>query len=108
MAQMVMRNRLLQRHGSERRTAVRPPAQHAADAALIELFTWKAAAVARRPMPGWRARDSSSKAILLAWHVDYWNDLGWPDLLSQPAFSERAETAGRAFRRRGVYAAIHA
>jgi hypothetical protein len=33
VAQMVMRNRLLQRHGSERRTAVRRQQRHAADAA---------------------------------------------------------------------------
>lgn len=28
-------------------------------------------------------------AVLLAFHVDYWNQLGWPDRFSQPAFSQR-------------------
>jgi hypothetical protein len=32
-------------------------------------------------------------AVLLAWHVDYWNQLGWPDRFSQQAFSERQRQA---------------
>lgn len=28
-------------------------------------------------------------AILLAFHVDYWNALGWPDRFSRPQYSER-------------------
>ena len=32
---------------------------------------------------------SPQTAVLLAFHVDYWNRLGWPDRFSQPAFSER-------------------
>ena len=28
-------------------------------------------------------------AILLAYHVDYWNQLGWPDRFSRPQYSER-------------------
>jgi hypothetical protein len=36
------------------------------------------------------------QAIPLAWHVDYWNQLGWPDRFSQPGFSERQRrVAGR-------------
>ncbi|HWA13503.1 MAG TPA: DUF1223 domain-containing protein [Burkholderiales bacterium] len=30
-----------------------------------------------------------AQAIPLAFHVDYWNTLGWPDRFSQAAFSER-------------------
>jgi hypothetical protein len=32
-------------------------------------------------------------AVLLAFHVDYWNQLGWPDPFSQPAFSARQRQA---------------
>lgn len=32
---------------------------------------------------------STQNAILLAYHVDYWNQLGWPDRFSRPQFSER-------------------
>jgi hypothetical protein len=32
-------------------------------------------------------------AVLLAFHVDYWNNLGWPDLFSKPAYSARQREA---------------
>lgn len=28
----------------------------------------------------------------MAFHVDYWNDLGWPDRFAAPAFSQRQRT----------------
>jgi hypothetical protein len=40
---------------------------------------------------------TADRAVLLAFHVDYWNQLGWPDRFSQPAFSARQrEVAARA------------
>ena len=42
---------------------------------------------------------SPDRAVLLAFHVDYWNQLGWPDRFSQAAFSARQrEVAARASR----------
>ena len=36
-------------------------------------------------------------AVLLAFHVDYWNQLGWPDRFSRPTFSDRQrDVAARA------------
>ena len=32
---------------------------------------------------------SAGNAVLLAYHVDYWNQLGWPDRFSRPQFSDR-------------------
>src|SRR5258708_21664714 len=32
---------------------------------------------------------SPETAVLLAFHVDYWNQLGWPDRFSRPQFSDR-------------------
>jgi hypothetical protein len=32
---------------------------------------------------------TSREVVPLAFHVDYWNQLGWPDRFSQPRFSER-------------------
>lgn len=32
---------------------------------------------------------SAENAILLAYHVDYWNQLGWPDRFSRSQFSDR-------------------
>ena len=40
---------------------------------------------------------SADRAVLLAFHVDYWNQLGWPDRFSKPAYSARQrEVAQRA------------
>jgi len=40
---------------------------------------------------------SSQNAVLLAFHVDYWNQLGWPDRFSQRQYSQRQrEVASRA------------
>src|SRR3954469_19634860 len=32
---------------------------------------------------------SPESAVLLAFHVDYWNELGWPDRFSRSQFSDR-------------------
>jgi hypothetical protein len=42
-------------------------------------------------------------AILLAFHVDYWNRLGWPDRFSQARFSERQQAIAARNRSRLVY-----
>jgi hypothetical protein len=40
---------------------------------------------------------SADIAVLLAFHVDYWNQLGWPDRFSRAAFSDRQrDVAARA------------
>lgn len=62
---------------------------------VIELFTSEGCSSCP-PADAWLARQDPNKAILLAWHVDYWNYLGWDDPLSQPAFSQRQiQQAGR-------------
>jgi len=42
-------------------------------------------------------------AILLAFHVDYWNRLGWPDRFSQARFSARQQAIAARNRSRLVY-----
>ena len=39
----------------------------------------------------------------LAFHVDYWNRLGWADTFSDAAFSRRQEQYAKSFRRDGLY-----
>jgi len=43
------------------------------------------------------------RAVPLAFHVDYWNYLGWPDPYSKPAFTARQRFAAANNRRRTIY-----
>jgi hypothetical protein len=74
---------------------------------LVELFTSEGcsscppadAALARllaHPPAG-------TRVVALGEHVDYWNDLGWPDRFSTPAFTRRQVTYARRFRLTGPY-----
>ena len=36
-----------------------------------------------------------ARVVTLAFHVDYWNDLGWPDPFAKAQFSERQRMASR-------------
>lgn len=38
---------------------------------------------------------SAENAVLLAYHVDYWNQLGWPDRFSRPQFSDRQRAVAK-------------
>ena len=39
----------------------------------------------------------------LAFHVDYWDELGWPDRFASPDFTARQGAYARALRARGLY-----
>jgi hypothetical protein len=39
----------------------------------------------------------------LAWHVDYWNNLGWTDPFSQKEFSERQRGYAKAFAEKNLW-----
>jgi hypothetical protein len=43
-----------------------------------------------------RARASGAPVYALSFHVDYWNDLGWPDPFSQGLFTQRQQAYARA------------
>jgi hypothetical protein len=43
------------------------------------------------------------EAVVLAFHVDYWNHLGWTDPFSSPQASQRQRQYAAAFRSRSVY-----
>ena len=60
---------------------------------VIELYTSEGCSSCP-PADRWfsgLAKDGVSlqHAVLLAYHVDYWNSLGWPDRFSKPQFSDR-------------------
>ncbi len=64
-------------------------ARAAASPVVIELFTSQGCSSCPPAdrLLGELARDPS--VVALAWHVDYWNHLGWPDPFATPLGSER-------------------
>lgn len=39
----------------------------------------------------------------IAFHVDYWNELGWVDRFSRPEYSQRQRSYARYYQRRSIY-----
>ena len=51
-----------------------------------------------------KIRSENNKDVyILSFHVDYWNRLGWKDVFSQAAFSERQQLYASHFSLEGVY-----
>lgn len=46
---------------------------------------------------------SADRLVVLGFHVDYWNDLGWPDPFAHKAYSERQREGSRRNGARFVY-----
>ncbi|MCG5436749.1 DUF1223 domain-containing protein [Micromonospora foliorum] len=49
------------------------------------------------------ARERGQNVFALGFHVDYWDDLGWPDQFADAAYTARQEAYARAFGTRGLY-----
>jgi hypothetical protein len=68
-------------------------------ATVLELYTSEgcnSCPPADRWLSRLREQGPEKKVLPLAFHVDYWNDLGWVDRFSQPVFSARQrQVAGR-------------
>ncbi|MEO1237431.1 MAG: DUF1223 domain-containing protein, partial [Planctomycetota bacterium] len=82
-----------------------PIPTHREPFALVELFTSEgchscppAEAVLNRMNR--QARADGTRVFTLAFHVDYWNRLGWVDPFSDAAYTERQRGYGRDFRLR--------
>jgi hypothetical protein len=75
--------------------------------ALLELYTSEGCNSCP-PTDRWvselpRRGFTSDRVVTLAFHVDYWNYLGWPDPFSRAQFSERQRMASLRNRARVVY-----
>lgn len=79
----------------------------AAGPLVIELFTSQGCSScppADRLLDQLAARGSGDPELApLAFHVDYWDDLGWPDPFASPAWTERQRQYAAALRDRSVY-----
>ena len=70
---------------------------------VVELFTAQGCSTcppADELIAGLADRDD---VLVLSWHVDYWDYLGWPDSLADPAHTKRQEGYAAAAGERGVY-----
>jgi hypothetical protein len=68
---------------------------------LIELFTSEGCSSCP-PADKWLSKfrsnpDLWSRVVPVAFHVDYWNNLGWMDRFSRPEFTERQRGYGAAW-----------
>lgn len=72
---------------------------------LIELYTSEGCSSCP-PADQWLSRELRSgehRANWLAFHVDYWDELGWPDRFASPRHTERQRRRVNAVRQSAVY-----
>ncbi|MFW5750815.1 MAG: DUF1223 domain-containing protein [Planctomycetota bacterium] len=51
---------------------------------------------------GGKAREQNAPVYCLAWHVDYWDQLGWKDAYADPAYVKRQKRYSETLRLRGL------
>jgi hypothetical protein len=76
-------------------------------ASLVELFTSEGCSSCP-PADAWIGRLKNSpelwkQVVPVVFHVDYWDNLGWPDRFASPANSERQRRYAAAWHNDGVY-----
>jgi hypothetical protein len=79
------------------------PPQPAAHPVVVELFTSQGCSScppAEEVLSDLGAEDG---VIAIAWHVDYWDDLGWPDPFSSPDWTARQRAYASSWGRGKMY-----
>lgn len=74
---------------------------------LLELYTSESCSSCP-PAEAWLSKLKNepglwNKFVPVAFHVDYWNNLGWRDRLSDPQFTQRQQSYARLWSADGVY-----
>ena len=74
---------------------------------LVELFTSEGCSSCP-PAERWLAARRGDRGLWrdfvpVAWHVTYWDNLGWPDRLAQRAFTDRQYAYAAAWHKESVY-----
>ncbi|MDQ3159909.1 MAG: DUF1223 domain-containing protein, partial [Pseudomonadota bacterium] len=70
---------------------------------LVELYTSEGCSSCP-PADRWLSgRFRDGQANYLAFHVDYWDDIGWPDRFASPRYSQRQHARVQAVGHRTVY-----
>jgi hypothetical protein len=85
----------------------RAPAGDLPPVAVVELFTSEGCSScppADEVLGEIAASGGAGRQVFaLSFHVDYWDELGWPDPFADPANTDRQRAYARAFRERGLY-----
>jgi hypothetical protein len=95
-------------HGGQMAHASAQPSTRPAAVAVVELFTSQGcsscppAEKVLGELADAAARDGRP-IFTLAFHVDYWNRLGWADPFSDAAYSQRQNEYAKAFRSEEIY-----
>jgi len=77
-----------------------PPSEPAAPLALVELFTSEgchSCPPVEDRFAELKANYAGQRAFFLAWHVDYWDYLGWPDPYGSEDYANRQRNYASAF-----------
>jgi hypothetical protein len=82
-----------------------PTGKTAGGVAVVELFTSEGCSSCppADSVLADLARSSERPVYALAFHVDYWDDLGWPDRFASPDNTARQQAYAHAFGTRGLY-----
>ena len=74
--------------------------------ALIELFTSEGCSscpAADEALEEIQKKYSDKNVLVLGYHVDYWDKLGWKDIFSDASFTQRQEYYSNIFRLNNIY-----
>jgi hypothetical protein len=72
-------------------------------AAVVELFTSEGCSSCPPADAVLASLAADPRVFALSFHVDYWDDLGWPDRFASPAYTSRQRAYAASFGTRSLY-----